>query len=75
MRIVSRSPVIVGRNFNVQFECGCSVVFMAESAFRTSRLDACQDHRSRDGVEDRDRIVAAARVERDRRREEWRLTN
>lgn len=50
----------------VEMDCGCVVVFSAESQWCTSRMEACGAHNGRDQTDDRTSVVASARVHRDR---------
>lgn len=45
------------------FECGCTVTFLGSCEHRATRMDACEQHSSRDGYMERAQIVMEARRE------------
>lgn len=52
-------------DYFVKFTCGCLVVFDYASGYRTSRMEACDQHGGRDQTDERTQIVNMAREDRD----------
>jgi hypothetical protein len=52
------------KDFTVSFGCGCVVTFLADCGFWSSRLDlgeTCEDHRYREQIGARDKLIERAK--------------
>ncbi len=60
---------LIAGNLVVDFECGCKVTFIGDSAYLTSRMDPgilCKQHTMREQTADRDELIKQARSKKER---------